>query len=412
MAQIYSNGALMLSASAAPDGEWGMLRKRDVLHSHRFGKRKQYIFQSRLERTEFNEHDSQPLDRRAWAYQERIMAPRILHFLDQKLLWECALAHWAEDTGLADLELDSQPRWLVKRQVEPFMRHSATSFPTSAEDLYDRLQVYYNCVETYSKRKLTKPTDKLPAFSGLASAFRVPELGAYLAGLWEADLVYGLAWVRDRHLELGAEQQAGEYIAPSWSWASTKRFCRINSLRSNLHEPEHQDLAFWKKLGADYKRWSEKYEPSLISYEYSLLTSDPHGKISAAAIVLRGYCRQLLVHKGRIARQKTFSAAAVLDQDLALGNPWKFGSPHEYFRWDDWRLEWAGGEEENVKQFTSLQIGMTTIGRADKLVLLMLILEDVEGLDNTYRRVGIIDVDLPDEEMMPDKWEIQDVRII
>lgn len=204
MARIYRRGTLMLSAVAAPNGEWGMLRDRKVLRSHHFGSREQFLLQKQANTI------ARPLDVRAWAYQERIMAPRILHFGQQKITWECASASWAEDTGLADMY--STISWYDKRQAEPFLRYETSSLRSTwlrlvrpltctnrTKDIRDRLHAYYDCVEFYSARKLTRSTDKLPAFSGLASAFRVPKLGTYLAGLWEADLVHGLAWKREGH---------------------------------------------------------------------------------------------------------------------------------------------------------------------------------------------------------------------
>lgn len=108
------------------------------------------------------------------------------------MLWECAsAASWAEDTGLTDAT--SYEGWPhEKPAIEPFLRRSIASSPDNTRS---RLEMYYNRVEQYTMRDLTFPTDKLPAFSGLASAFRVPELSVYLAGLWEADLGHGLSWM-------------------------------------------------------------------------------------------------------------------------------------------------------------------------------------------------------------------------
>lgn len=48
----------------------------------------------------------------------------------------------------------------------------------------------------YSKCKLTRGTDKLPALSGLASVFAKRSRDSYCAGLWWTDLRRGLLWHR------------------------------------------------------------------------------------------------------------------------------------------------------------------------------------------------------------------------
>lgn len=37
------------------------------------------------------------LSKRAWAFQERLLSPRILHFTQKQLFWECREAFYAED---------------------------------------------------------------------------------------------------------------------------------------------------------------------------------------------------------------------------------------------------------------------------------------------------------------------------
>ncbi|OTA90533.1 hypothetical protein M434DRAFT_390302, partial [Hypoxylon sp. CO27-5] len=80
-----------------------------------------------------------PLLSRGWVFQERVLAPRILHFCNQELVWECG-----EQT----------------------------------------------CFECGT---LTKDGDRLPALSGLAERM-APFLGKYLTGLWDKSLLRDLTW--------------------------------------------------------------------------------------------------------------------------------------------------------------------------------------------------------------------------
>jgi hypothetical protein len=65
---------------------------------------------------------------------------------------------------------------------------------------------FHSMVEVYSKRKLTKEDDKLPAISALAETFASHIQSDYLAGLWKRYLVYDLMWWVDSHATQLAEK--------------------------------------------------------------------------------------------------------------------------------------------------------------------------------------------------------------
>lgn len=85
--------------------------------------------------------------------------------------------------------------------------------------------LWYILIQDYSLRYLTKATDRLPALSGLANHF--PEArgvnAQYVAGIWTDDLNNGLCWRRT--LTAGIDPlvaDAEDYVAPSFSWASSQ----------------------------------------------------------------------------------------------------------------------------------------------------------------------------------------------
>ncbi len=74
--------------------------------------------------------------------------------------------------------------------------------------------------DSYAMRKLTRPTDRLPALSGVAHIAGDRWGYPYLAGHWEDDFfLFSLCWHADRD---NPRQVAhpGVYVAPSWSWAA------------------------------------------------------------------------------------------------------------------------------------------------------------------------------------------------
>lgn len=78
----------------------------------------------------------------------------------------------------------------------------------------------------YSKRKLTKSSDKLVAVSEIARASS--EIGAgqmYHAGMWSVNLELQLCW----RAIIGSKRYA-EYIAPSWSWTSVEGAINMSNL--------------------------------------------------------------------------------------------------------------------------------------------------------------------------------------
>lgn len=75
----------------------------------------------------------------------------------------------------------------------------------------------------YSRRVLTKPTDKLVALTAVASRLQSEFGSTYLAGLWKDDLIFELLWYVERrpghHQGHVPIRQESSY-APTWSWVS------------------------------------------------------------------------------------------------------------------------------------------------------------------------------------------------
>jgi hypothetical protein len=81
--------------------------------------------------------------------------------------------------------------------------------------------MWRNIVTHYSRRSLTRETDKLPALSGLAAIFQRSQNLTYMAGLWHED-ANSLLWQIDGFMRTADENLKPKILsrAPSWSWAS------------------------------------------------------------------------------------------------------------------------------------------------------------------------------------------------
>ncbi|KAF2036146.1 HET-domain-containing protein [Setomelanomma holmii] len=169
MASIYENSFFTLSAARAADSGGGFFSNTNC------SAQQTDLF---CEEKGSGVDATFPLLSCAWAFQERILSPRILHFGDKELDWECR-------------RLDC----LRQRKL---------------------------LVEKYSEHHLTFATDRLPAMSGLVKQIQRNELVSnYVAGIWDND-PGALLW----HIRGDPLQPTPTYIAPSWSWASSGKIAR------------------------------------------------------------------------------------------------------------------------------------------------------------------------------------------
>ena len=192
-----------------PSGETGnLLISRHVYdYSHWFEKLDSYS--SGLWRVNV---ECCPLATRAWALQERVLSPRKLHFGEEEIFWECRHKLDAEG-GSSSLGGISQ----ISVAAAALANGNVT------------VQQWYNLIEKYSARSLTKGSDKLQAVSSLAKLFNSKSGADYRAGLWMNDLHYGLNWRVEGKV---FEERNNGTMFPSWSWASVQGAVTFSTWRN------------------------------------------------------------------------------------------------------------------------------------------------------------------------------------
>jgi len=181
-----------------------------------------------------------PLDTRGWVLQERLLSPRILCYGRHQLYWECGESAFRQDGKAADVTNDGLRHGFNFKQdlsfngpllfsnnpvfLRDYQPSDLPQFETRA-----RLLQWYNVVTEYTSRHLTYQSDKLPAISGVAKAFRKITGYTYLAGIWKEDLIAGIAWrVATPSNDLISP------ILPSWTWARLKGEIRFWGQRPGL----------------------------------------------------------------------------------------------------------------------------------------------------------------------------------
>ncbi|KAN0076389.1 Heterokaryon incompatibility protein (HET) domain containing protein, partial [Elaphomyces granulatus] len=152
-----------------------------------------------------------PLCRRGWVTQERLLAPRIVHFGKQQVFWECAEASACEawPSGL--------PKELEMSSYHKMSPPSVMFGPESCSVVKNN--IWWQLVSEYTQCQITVPEDKLIAISGLAEEFRMSLKDKDLFGLWKSSLLTDLMWTSTPG-QAHMPERAPVYRAPSWSWAS------------------------------------------------------------------------------------------------------------------------------------------------------------------------------------------------
>lgn len=277
MASVYKSAYLVAAATASRNGDDGFFNPRspsyDIAACVGHGELENVHVQRQICHRTIVERqmttDTMPLLDRAWCFQERLLARRIIHFTEAEIMWECHEKLWCE------CKVIQNPSFHAKTPTTGNFKLSYAS-AMSKPDIDTRLKAWAMVVAEYSRRALTEPTDRLPAISGIAKDIALPEMGRYLAGIWECQLPQALLWEqRDGLLERQASVGARplQYQAPTWSWAS------ISS--SALLASDKYDRLTCKLVKADCK----------------LVSQDPYGQVSYGYMRLVGPTTTVFLHR-------------------------------------------------------------------------------------------------------------------
>ncbi|KAF7890738.1 uncharacterized protein EAF01_010547 [Botrytis porri] len=161
-----------------------------------------------------------PVSKRSWVLQERLLSPRVLHFSDRQLFWECAKLQASESLPFGMPE-DANAHFKTLSPCR-YQGQYFTDLDFEGETLLQKHRhleyaslTWKSAIITYTKGKLTKSSDKLAAISAIARELQPLMRCRYLAGLWESALVFRLA-----RYSYTDSYPSMMYRAPSWSWAS------------------------------------------------------------------------------------------------------------------------------------------------------------------------------------------------
>jgi hypothetical protein len=168
--------------------------------------------------------------------------------------------------------LDSHPK--VSDKDRTSQRPSDLSTGATVEEL---LQQWFKIVEAYTVRSLTFEKDRLPAIAGIAKVFGRLTGYSYKAGLWDEDLIRGLAWFIRPGSNTYRRARCSDYVAPSWTWASIPSRVSLNR-GDSVEVPEKFEAA---------------EDTTVLETRLEYLSDDPYLGVSAGLLKIRGRCRSV-----------------------------------------------------------------------------------------------------------------------
>ncbi|CAM1505091.1 Fc.00g107280.m01.CDS01 [Cosmosporella sp. VM-42] len=277
MAQIYANAHLIIAVQSASDCRDGFLvppkeltgRTSKFSTVDALGAIHEKVVGEKL----LGLHDDPkylqmrtPLSRRAWTFQETLLARRILHFTQTEVVWECRerIECWCQRLH------HPTPPLVLPQYGSSYSRN-----------------VWQEFVGTFSNRSLSNPEDKFPAMAAIvwSLVMRWDQRPAdFLAGLWKHDLARGLLWFAKR---AGSRIQPPTFVAPTWSWAS---------MDSSVGYPSFSSLS------------SRVFSSSINILETQIAHASPDsfGQISGGKVTVEGLLApvELVVVKGTFRKSR------------------------------------------------------------------------------------------------------------
>ncbi|KAH8654569.1 heterokaryon incompatibility protein-domain-containing protein [Tricladium varicosporioides] len=266
MASIYQNSYVTIAAAKSANAQAGLFsvasseyttHSIDYIDANTGVSTKVYARWERPHCMDWKDadHKELPLYGRGWAFQERLLAPRVLSFAKNELFMECVLKSVCECTPERDKSGSYSD--FPKPEFGTLTDFTTELNPSRRGGSHN----WYQLIEQYSRLALTFESDRLPAISGIARAVQGRHGWTYLAGLWSSHLPICLGWQSNQN----TQTRPSHWRAPSWSWASVDGSVRFYGT-------------------FDY---SQRLLDAL-DFNCELLGSDTTGQLRSAYIVLSG----------------------------------------------------------------------------------------------------------------------------
>ncbi|KIW02620.1 uncharacterized protein PV09_06065 [Verruconis gallopava] len=380
MSSIYANSCLTLAATGSSSDDGGLFFRHPKATFHGISKvGSEYKVHARPVIDHMD--DAQfPLFKRAWVFQERLLAPRVLHFGRQEMWWECMETVDCECGGIVSNERygSGQEKFFSKiTHQEAFLREG---------DVHLRRR-WHAIIEEYTQLSLTKMRDRLPALSGIAEQMANPPNGPkrdarYIAGLWNDTLLQDLLWYR---LDALCSAPTPKWRAPSWSWAGQEGSVRyfdaphIQESTDSGTRIDHENVPFLHKIHVE-----------ILEAEARVANQDnPYGEVLSAHLRLKGPLVTVSVSDSRSLSSRTLHQKRRLLRRQALRSvhyEFRFettDNPNSYPFFADYDLQ---KHDQGFADATFAILRVATCTNFDEYAML---LKCIHKDQNIWERVGL-----------------------
>ena len=242
MRDVYRCSSLTIQAAAAPNANAGFLERAEF---ETISYSLPYVCPDGVggcmsiqlwTGTSDYDFENEPVNDRAWIFQETLLSPRVLVFPSSPhpLLWRCQSKHCSNGGPPLNIEGTALER------LPPSIFNTSHSSADAMPDEESLWRLWVRVLEDYTRRSLTDPKDKQRAAAGVAEQFHRVLKDKYLAGLWERHLLPGLMWRPfPLNIPLPAARGPRPYTGPSWSWTSSKEHVIHTYLRLPVERHPH-----------------------------------------------------------------------------------------------------------------------------------------------------------------------------
>lgn len=261
-----------------------------------------------------------PLLKRAWAFTERLLSPRILHFTKSEMILECREGYQCECGRIADSTFDSRATDSIKQEFSRVVYETnrrpsfdgsvdeqmngvesvtsqlaSTTLTNGAKNISQKreeaLQLWSYIVTEFTARNMTYESDRLLAISNIASQLSPSLHSGYVAGHWTFSTM-GLLWYPNDSTRSQRSKTPSGRNVPSWSWASIEGSpiffdtssamdlaCRVSFASSD------GDVASWSPLAGNTIELSAAMATE-VAFSATGSAEDPSYSLSKNGIVV------------------------------------------------------------------------------------------------------------------------------
>jgi hypothetical protein len=122
----------------------------------------------------------QPLNRRAWAYQERVLSTRTLSFGQGVVSWKCQTK--PSHPLVTGFDTPSQQNYIDKYDFNDNLPSLVRWRAYHHKESYPQANIWKTILDNYTTREISLHEDRLAALGGIAAQLNDYRPDSYLAG--------------------------------------------------------------------------------------------------------------------------------------------------------------------------------------------------------------------------------------